>query len=53
VLYTKKGGQKFWYPNSMEVVRNVEHPFEGVVVATEAGPPPDDWRLGEREEGTA
>jgi hypothetical protein len=39
-----KNHQEFWYPKSLGLVKKVGVPLKNVIIATEAGPPPDDWR---------
>jgi hypothetical protein len=39
-----KNHREFWYPKSLELVKKVGVPLKNVIIATEAGPPPADWR---------
>jgi hypothetical protein len=36
--------REFWYPKSLELVKRAGISLKSVIVATEAGPPPDEWR---------
>jgi hypothetical protein len=48
-----KNHREFWYPKSLELVKKAGVPLKNVIIATEAGPPPDGWRPEEYENAPA